>query len=491
MIFLILSLRMGFAIKVEECTSEEKFNNDHSKKNGKKWKDWIDGSERTKLRNLETTEDTWGSYWNPKRNASKEFVVVKRAVISEDSSRFKRLMKEIDFYEEAKNIQELSSYLPKYYGCFRDDNNVYLIIEFLNYSLQKYEHKTKSYAPLLGFTKFSNLGGNQQIEFLTAIAEAVNLLHLRGIALTNINPKNIFFKETESGITPVLINFGRSQKLVQNSKDTKQDQDELLRYHSYIFRCLEKQSDKDFNLSFENLTNSDIFGFANLIYRSGMECSPSQNKEFKVRFQFFLDSFINDDMMSFRNFIQCSKGNKGIFKDLMKEMAKPLDEIKIRFPDIIKELNRIRCPKGISKLMVVDDKLPTKPMTAKKSVITEDKKKGQIYQQKNDISNEVPKVSKKDMMRKKRESKKSQYPKDSSYSVHGIVGIKRQIGTRSSRKMEEQFETGITNERPDIFDKNEGPMHLDINMEEEEEDENDEREEEDENDEREEEDEND
>jgi hypothetical protein len=63
----------------------------------------------------------------------------------------------------------------------------------------------------LGYKLFQALNGKQQIKFLIDIARVVNELHLNGIALTNINPKNILLKLVGGTVIPVFINFGRSQ----------------------------------------------------------------------------------------------------------------------------------------------------------------------------------------------------------------------------------------------------------------------------------------
>jgi hypothetical protein len=132
LLLLILSVGMGLANVKEYCIDEEKFNAKYLKGFGTNLKDWL---EQEKNKNLQERlgrevglKDAFLAEWNLKKELTKTYVFVKKANASKDLDGFKRLEKEIGFYEKFKDDKKINQFLPEYYGCVLYNGNVFLII---------------------------------------------------------------------------------------------------------------------------------------------------------------------------------------------------------------------------------------------------------------------------------------------------------------------------------------------------------------------------
>jgi serine/threonine protein kinase len=302
-ILLILLIRIGFVDAIEGCMNEEEFNRKYQNNINANLKEWL-GKEKLELRNLREFDHTWKSKWNSIENHDEKFVVVKKANLKENLNQFKRLEREIEFYRNWSKNPILEPHLPNYYGCVTYKDDTYLIIQFFSYSIQKYKPFSSSYTRLLGYKSFQAINEKRQIKFLIDTAKVVNELHLNGIALTNINPKNILLKPVGETVIPVFINFGLSQSFQNVQIPTDQSREELTRYDEYLIYCIEKQPGEYFSITIDNLKRADILGFANLFYRLWRESAPQCYKDFTIKFRRYLDNFRNEELLSERKFIQ-------------------------------------------------------------------------------------------------------------------------------------------------------------------------------------------
>jgi hypothetical protein len=353
-ILLILFTRMGSADILETYCKIEKFNEKYSeflKMNVENWLNIQEWNQKQDIAYFKKSkflhrdpDHMFKALWDPDAKGIGKYVVVKREKMDTNSHRFKRLENEIVFYEKMKGNEFITQHTPRYYGCLSYSGKVYLVLEFFENTFQKFNNLCKNRNNLPGFKIYDNSYGNDQMEFLTEIGEVIEKIHLEGIALTNINAKNILIKKTEKGISPVLTSFGRHKYVSRESIPIDQDQSERERYEEFLVRDVEDQHLEEYRLSPDNLKKSDILGFANLLYRSGVQSWSPTGIPPKERFSKFKESFLMDELLDKRKYITCANQNKNLYKDLMTEMTKQWAEIEINFTDIVKRLKGINCP---------------------------------------------------------------------------------------------------------------------------------------------------
>jgi hypothetical protein len=400
---------------------------------------------RAELRNIKT-DDTWRSKWEKKRgNVSQKFVVVKRADINAQSDRYKSLINEIRFYEKMNHDDEIKPYTPEYYGCVHFKGKIYMIIQYFKFGLQKSQRMTANDAHLNGFKKYKKMSGNQQIEFLTTIATVIDKIHSKGIALTNISPKNILLDETNGVLKPVFISFGQHQNFSEepNSATPEQEEKELGRYESNISNYLLTNDNKNFVLSKENLLKADVLGFANLLYRTGIESRLKRDEN--RPYQMLLNYFVNERTISKREFTKCinfgndgstKDNNKKLFRELMADMSKPWADRTIRFPQIIEKLQRIRCldENGEDKMIATTQK-------TKKPQSMEEVSRGMKERVKINTQHIKTKGIKKE---NKKESEEEEYIPGRIKNSTKILSIKRQ---KTKVRIEEDMKNKISKEK--------------------------------------------